>query len=72
MRIFITNLRKAADLCAPPGVTLLIETNNLLDNPNYLLRTLAKARDVVGHVERANLRVVFGFYHVQVNEGDVT
>jgi hydroxypyruvate isomerase len=33
MRTFVKNLRKAADLCALPGVTLLIETNNLYDIP---------------------------------------
>jgi len=59
MRTFITNLRKAADLCAPFGVALLIEPHNLRDNPNYLLRTLAEAREVIGRVERANLRIVF-------------
>jgi 2-dehydrotetronate isomerase len=72
MQTFIMNLGKAADLCAPLGVTLLIETNNLYDNPNYLLRTLAEAREVIDRVERSNLRVIFDFYHVQINEGDVT
>jgi hydroxypyruvate isomerase len=72
MQTFIMNLRKAADLCAPIGVTLLIETNNLHDNPNYLLRTLAEAREVIDRVERPNLRVIFDFYHVQIKEGDVT
>ena len=35
MRTFVENLRGAADLCAPLGATLLIETNNVRDNPNY-------------------------------------
>jgi hydroxypyruvate isomerase len=72
MRTFVKNLRMAADLCAPLGVTLLIETNNLFDNPNYLLRTLAEAREIINLVERSNLKVIFDFYHVQINEGDVT
>jgi hydroxypyruvate isomerase len=72
MRTFVKNLTKAADLCAPLGVTLLIETNNLRDNPNYLLRTLAEAREIIDLVERSNLKVIFDFYHVQINEGDVT
>ena len=46
--------------------------NNLRDNPNYLLRTLAEVRDIIGRVDRGNLRSVFDFYHVQINEGDVT
>jgi hydroxypyruvate isomerase len=71
-RTFVSNLRKAAELCQPFGITLLIETNNLRDNPNYLLRTLAEVRDIIGRVERSNLRTVFDFYHVQLNEGDVT
>jgi hydroxypyruvate isomerase len=72
IQTFVKNLTEAADLCAPFGVTLLIETNNLYDNPNYLLRTLAEAREIIDRVERSNLRVIFDFYHVQINEGDVT
>ncbi len=69
---FVENLRRAADFCAAAGVTLLIETNNLRDNPNYFLRTLDEVREVIGRVGSSNLRMVFDFYHVQVNEGDVT
>jgi hydroxypyruvate isomerase len=72
MRTFVENLRGAADLCAPLGATLLIETNNVRDNPNYLLRTLAEAREIIYLVERSNLKIIFDFYHVQINEGDVT
>ena len=71
-RAFVENLQRAADHCAAAGITLLIETNNLRDNPNYFLRTLEEAREVVGRVGSSNLRMVFDFYHVQINEGDVT
>lgn len=71
-RTFVANLRKAAELCARFDITLLIETNNLRDNPNYLLRTLGELREIVERVGHKNLRAVFDFYHVQINEGDVT
>jgi hydroxypyruvate isomerase len=50
-----------ASLCAPFGAALIIETNNLRDNPNYLLRTLAEACEVIGRVEWAYLRIVLDF-----------
>ena len=71
-RTFVDNLRAAADICGEAGIVLLIETNNLRDNPHYYLRTVADARAVVEEVRHPNLRVVFDFYHVQINEGDVT
>jgi hydroxypyruvate isomerase len=69
---FVENLKQAADLCAAADVTLLIEANNLRDNPNYFLRTLEEVREAIRSVGRGNLRMVFDFYHVQINEGDVT
>jgi hydroxypyruvate isomerase len=69
---FVENLKRASDCCARDGVTLLIETNNLRDNPNYFLRTLDEVRETIERVGAPNLRTVFDFYHVQVNEGDVS
>jgi len=69
---FVENLKRAADFCARDGVTLLIETNSLRDNPNYFLRTLDEVREIIERVDASNLRTVFDFYHVQVNEGDVS
>jgi hydroxypyruvate isomerase len=71
-RTFVTNLRTAAALCGEAGITLLIETNNLRDNPNYFLRRLDEVREVMTLVGSPHLRAIFDFYHVQVNEGDVT
>jgi len=68
---FVANLRTAADLCARHQITLLIETNNLRDFPNYFLRTMDEVRGVLDAVDRPNVRALFDFYHVQINEGDV-
>jgi hydroxypyruvate isomerase len=72
VQTFVSNLKIASALCAEAGIVLLIETNNLRDNPRYLLRRLDEVRDVMGRVGGDNLRAIFDFYHVQINEGDVT
>jgi hydroxypyruvate isomerase len=72
METFVANLKIAAALCAEAGVVLLIETNNLRDNPRYLLRRLDDVREVMEKVGANNLRAIFDFYHVQINEGDVS
>jgi hydroxypyruvate isomerase len=70
--VFVAKLRRAADLCAEHGIHLLIETNNRRDFPNYLLRTMDDVREVLAAADRPNLRAVFDFHHVQINEGDVS
>ncbi|MEO8668019.1 MAG: TIM barrel protein [Bauldia sp.] len=71
-RTFVSNLKIAAALCGEAGITLLIETNNLRDNPNYFLRRLDEVREVMALVGSPHLRAIFDFYHVQINEGDVS
>lgn len=71
-RTFIANLKNAADLCGAAGVLLLIEANNLRDNPNYFLRRLDEVGEILTAVASPHLGAVFDFYHVQINEGDVT
>ncbi|MFM0741734.1 TIM barrel protein [Paraburkholderia xenovorans] len=68
---FVENLRWAANRCAAHGITLLIESHNLQDNPNYFLSTVGQCREVIADVKSGNLRMLFDFYHVQVEEGNV-
>jgi hydroxypyruvate isomerase len=68
---FVDNLRWAANRCAARGITLLIESHNLQDNPNYFLSTVGQCREIIAKVNRDNLRMLFDFYHVQVEEGNV-
>ena len=68
---FIENLRFAADECDKAGVTLLIETNNVVEHPAYFLTRLEEAADIIASVGNPRLRLLFDVFHVQINEGNV-
>jgi 2-dehydrotetronate isomerase len=66
---FVANLRRGADRAAEQGATLLIEPLNLQDNPGYFLNTTGAAMDLLGRIDRANVKLQFDFYHCQITEG---
>jgi hydroxypyruvate isomerase len=68
---FRDNLAYACD-AAGDAVTILIEPLNHYNAPGYFLHSTAQAADIIREVSRANLRMMFDFYHVQIMEGDVT
>jgi hydroxypyruvate isomerase len=70
--VFIRNLMRAADLAAENNITLLIEPINARDRPGYFLNRVEHAADIIAKAERANIRIQFDFYHVQIVGGDLT
>lgn len=70
-RVFIGNLQRAADLAALKNITLLIEPINARDRPNYFLNRVEHAADIIARAGRANIRMQFDFYHVQIVGGDL-
>jgi hydroxypyruvate isomerase len=70
-RVFIANLTRAAAAAAKSNITLLIEAINPRDRPDYFLRHVDHAADLVGKIGAPNVRVQFDFYHVQVSDGDL-
>lgn len=70
--VFVENLRRACDLLAPHGITVLIEPLNERDNPGYFLNRQAQAHAIVQQARRANLKVQMDFYHCQISEGDLS
>ncbi len=70
-RVFIDNLGRAADLAAAKNVTLLIEPINSRDRPNYFLNHVEHAASVIQKIAKANVRMQFDFYHVQIVGGDL-
>jgi hydroxypyruvate isomerase len=71
-RVFVENLRRAADLAAEQNITLLIEPINGRDRPNYFLNHVEHAADIIEKAGKQNLRMQFDFYHVQIVGGDLT
>jgi 2-dehydrotetronate isomerase len=70
-RVFIENLGVAADRAAARNITLLIEPINGRDRPNYFLNHVEHAANVIAKVGKANIRMQFDFYHVQIVGGDL-
>ena len=68
---FADNLRYATDRAAAHNMTILIEPLNRHDAPGYFLAHTDMAADIIAAVNAPNLKLMFDFYHVQRQEGDV-
>ena len=70
-RVYLTNLRHAADRLAGEGITLIIEPINTRDIPGYFLNTTSHAMSIIERVGQPNLKLQLDLYHVQIMEGDL-
>jgi 2-dehydrotetronate isomerase len=70
-RVYLDNLRYAADRLLPEGLTLVIEPINTRDIPGYFLNTTREAMAIIGAAARPNLKLQLDLYHVQIMEGDL-
>ncbi|MCB1740363.1 MAG: TIM barrel protein [Gammaproteobacteria bacterium] len=70
-KIYVQNLRYAAERAAAVGVGILIEPLNHRDAPGYFLREVEQAAGIIGEVGADNLRIMFDCYHVQIMQGDL-
>ncbi len=68
---FVANLSYACDEAAKHGKTILIEPLNHYDAPEYFLSDTRHAREIIQQVGKANLKVMFDCYHVQIMQGDL-
>ena len=66
------NIAYAADLTAADGIEILIEPiNTRVDIPGYFYGTIAEALSVIDEASRANVRLQYDIYHMQIMEGDL-
>ncbi|RAI34840.1 hydroxypyruvate isomerase family protein [Rhodoplanes serenus] len=70
-RTYVANLTAAADKAAAAGKTILIEPLNPRDAPGYFLADVDQAAAIVQATGRANVKIMFDCYHVQIVGGDV-
>ncbi len=70
-RVYIDNLRWAADRAASAGLTCIIEPINTRDIPGYFLNYTGQAMRIIERVGRPNLQLQLDLYHVQIMEGDL-
>lgn len=68
---FADSLAFAADAAAETGVAILIEPINRRDMPGYFLDDFDRAADLIGALDRANVKLQFDIYHRQILHGDV-
>ena len=69
---FVANIGWAADLFADTGREVMIEPiNTRVDVPGYVLHSTVDALDCMRRAARANIRLQYVVYHMQIMEGDV-
>ncbi|AQG78204.1 hydroxypyruvate isomerase family protein [Spirosoma montaniterrae] len=63
-------LKRIADIYEPHGLVMVMESmNHRVDHPNMFLHTIPQAYALAKAVGRPQVKVLFDFYHVQVQEG---
>lgn len=67
----VEGLRRAADLAAPHGVTLLLENIDPEENPQYYLTSSREGFAVVRELNRPNVQFLYDLYHEQIAEGNL-
>jgi len=70
-RVYLDNLRWAADRAAAARLTAVIEPINNRDIPGYFLNYTGHAMSIIERVGRTNLKLQLDLYHVQIMEGDL-
>lgn len=70
-RCLVDNLKFAARILAPAGLTLLLEPVNPYDVPGFLVNTTAQAARLLDEVAAPNLQVQADVYHMQRAEGNL-
>ena len=70
-RTFVDNLRAGADKARDKGVELVIEPINQRSAPGYFLTGTRQASDIIGEIDRPNVKLMFDVFHLQILEGDI-
>ena len=66
---FVENLEYALDITRGLGVQILIEPINSYDVPEYFLKTVDQAIDIINEIGSSDLKLMFDFYHVERQQG---
>jgi hydroxypyruvate isomerase len=70
--IVTETLKRAAEILEPHGLVMTIETlNTRRDHPGQFLTRTAQAYQICKAVNSPALKILFDFYHVQIEEGNL-
>src|SRR5258707_13241907 len=68
----VEGLKRAHDVVAPRGVTLIVEPlNTLVNHQGYYLNHTAEAFEIMREVASPNVKILFDIYHVQIMDGNL-
>jgi hydroxypyruvate isomerase len=70
-KVFVANLKFAAEKLGQAGIRLLIEPINTRDIPGFFLTNTRQALDLIDKVGSSNLYLQYDIYHMQIMEGDL-
>jgi len=71
-RSIVEGLKRAHDVVALHGVTLIVEPlNTLVDHQGYYLNHTAEAFEIMREVGSPNVKILFDIYHVQIMDGNL-
>ena len=71
-KVWLENVRKAADAFAQEGITLVLEPLNAKDMPGYFFSSQYQCAELIKKVERDNVKIQFDFYHAQIVDGNIS
>jgi len=65
-------IKRIADIYEPHGIIMVMETmNHKINHPGMFLHTIPQAYALSKAVDRKSVKMLFDFYHVQIEEGNV-
>ncbi len=65
-------LKRAADIYEPHGMVMVMESmNHRINHAGMFLRTIPQAYALARAVQSPSVKVLFDFYHVQIEEGNL-
>jgi hydroxypyruvate isomerase len=68
----VEGLKRAHDVVAPRGVTLIVEPlNTLVNHQGYYLTHTPEAFEIMREVASPNVKILFDIYHVQIMDGNL-
>jgi len=68
----VEGLKRAHDVVAPHGVTLIVEPlNTLVNHQGYYLNHTAEAFEIMHELASPNVKILFDIYHVQIMDGNL-
>jgi len=71
-RSIVEGLKRAHDVVAPHGITLIVEPlNTLVNHQGYYLNHTAEAFEIMREVGSPNVKILFDIYHVQIMDGNL-